>query len=146
MAKVSRIQDYRSIETRREEWLRNYPDKYLACRNRHSWPDLVPGRKLSTRVRFEPWHDPSGERQGCYYHEETCRNCGRVRWRITGPPGQFYSGATSWKYKDPDGYASPTGLEIIKGDYLELLYQRFYLGDQDTVQALEEHAETMEGQ
>jgi hypothetical protein len=128
----------KSIEERQDDWIANYPDKFLACREQHDFPRMVPGKRL-VRTRFEPWVDPEGERVGCYYQEQSCRNCGRIRWRITGPPGAFYLDATRWKYKDPSGYASPKGLGLTKADYLEELFRRVLTGDQDTVNALEEH-------
>jgi hypothetical protein len=137
--KVTKLSDRRSVEAQREEWLRNYPDKFLACRGRaHRWPDIVPGKKI-TRAKFEPYHDPTGEREGCYYQEERCSNCGRIRWRITGPPGAFYLDATKWKYQDPNGYKSPAGLELMGADYKELFYERLLGGDQYTADAVEEH-------
>lgn len=144
MARVTRMADHRTVEVRRAEWLENYPDRFLACRERHEWPSIVPGKRL-VRTKFEPYHDPTGERDGCYYQEQTCRNCGRVRWRITGPPGSFYIDATNWQYRDPRGYATPKGLGIIKADYLEKLLTRVLEGDQYTIQALEEHDESGQG-
>jgi hypothetical protein len=130
--------DTRPIEERREEWLRKYPDRFLACRTGHAFPRPVPGRRKMPRTRMEPWHDPDGRIQGCYYIEQSCGNCGRIRWKITGPRGSYYTDSTKWHYSDPSGYASPAGLGLTYGDYAELFWTRLIEGDQYTEQAAEE--------
>ncbi len=136
---VTKITDYRSVEQRQDEWLNNYPDKFLVCREGHDFPKMRNGKKL-VRTRFEPWVDPEGRLRGCYYQEQSCSNCGRIRWRITGPPHAFYSEATKWSYKDPHGYATPPGLGIPRARYIDKLYDRLLIeNDQYTMQAVEEH-------
>lgn len=139
-ARVFQLDSMKSIEERQQDWLRSYPDKFLACREGHDFPKMVKNRKGHIpRTRFEPWTDPDGYLVGCYYQEQFCSNCGRIRYRITGPPGAFYSEATKWIYKDPHGYATPKGLGISKGMYMDQLFDRVLGQDQDTLQALEEH-------
>ena len=129
--------DTRPVEERREEWLRKYPDRFLACRGGHAFPRPVPGRKMP-RTKLEPWHDPDGRLAGCVYVEQSCANCGRIRWKITGPRGSYYSDSTRWHYNDPKGYASPPGLGLTYGDYAELYWTRLIEGDQYTEQAVTE--------
>jgi hypothetical protein len=135
-----KVTDTRPAEVRRADWLRKYPDKFLACRQGHAFPRPVPGRKMP-RTTLEPWHDPEGERTGCYYVEQSCSNCGRIRWKITGSQGSYYSGSTQWHYKDPKGYASPPGLGLIYADYADLLWERLIEGDHDTARAIDEQQE-----
>lgn len=139
-AKVFQLDSRKSLEERQQDWLRNYPDKFLACREGHAFPKMVTDKRgRIPRTRFEPWVDPEGVLVGCYYQEQFCANCGRIRWRITGPPGAFYSQAGKWFYKDPNGYATPKGLGLTKGMYMDQLFERVLGGDQYTLQALGEH-------
>jgi hypothetical protein len=131
-----RTADTRPIEARRAEWLRNYPDKFLVCRGGHDFPKPVPGRHM-TRTRITPWYD-DGPRNGEVLIVQKCKNCGRERWRISGPRGLYHSGATSWHYSDPPGYASPPGLGISRADYLNLYWERVIDGDKDLLRELEE--------
>jgi hypothetical protein len=134
-----RAPDLRPVEVRREEWLRTYPDKFLACRSSHAFPRPVPGRRMP-RTKIEPYSDPDRPaRDGYRYVEQTCANCGRIRWKVTGPRGAYYAGATKWKYNDPAGYASPHGLGLTYADYAELYWQRLVEGDQDFESALADH-------
>lgn len=136
--------DDRPLEVRQDEWLAKYPDRFIVCREGHDWPKTRPGRKLA-RTKFEPWTDPLGKLVGCYYQEQTCANCGRVRFRVTGPPHAFYSQATKWEYRDPRGYATPPGLGIPRARYIDMLYDRILeQNDQYTTAALAEHAEAAE--
>ena len=116
------------LEIQQKKWLEQYPNRFLACRAGHDWPKIVPGRKLRN-TRLEHWEDPDGEKQGCYYLEQRCGNCGRLRYRITGPRGQAYSGATQWQYSDPHGYATPPGLGIPKSAYMDMYFQRLIDGE-----------------
>jgi hypothetical protein len=111
----------RTDEQKVTDWINHYPDEFLACRNQHAWPDLRPGKKLQ-RTRLNPRPE---EGAGVYYLEQTCKNCHRVRWRLTGSRGGgLYSDAQVWHYRDPDGYGAPPGLGARKGDYMNELYRR----------------------
>lgn len=134
------------IEARRAEWLQNYPDRFLACRTGHAFPKPKADKRNKKQMklpntRMEPWHDPDGRLQGCVYVEQSCGNCGRIRWKITGPRGSYYTDSTKWHYSDPKGYASPAGLGLTYADYAELYWTRLIDGDQYTIAAVEEAEE-----
>ncbi len=150
MARARNV-DTRPVEVRRLEWLEKYPDRFLACRQGHAFPKPVPDRRKPgslrlPRTKMEPWHDPDGILVGCVYIEQSCGNCGRKRWKITGPRGSYYADSTKWHYEDPRGYATPPGLGLGYGDYAELYWGRILEGDQYTIQAVEELAEEQERQ
>ena len=126
---AGRPADTRPVEVRRAEWLENYPDKYLTCRQGHNFPKPAPG-ELLTGTRIMPYHDEDHPRRaGHFYQEQECASCGRLRWRITGPRGAYASQASKWMYKDPRGYAAPPGLGLTRGDYGDRYMDRLIAGD-----------------
>jgi hypothetical protein len=107
-----------------EEWLLHYDDKYLACRMAHDWPRLVPHRRLiRTTIEAMPAHLVEG-RQGVSIITQRCGNCGRLRWRLTGPRGVAYDPNQNWHYRDPHGYAQPKGMGIAKAQFVAEFWRR----------------------
>jgi hypothetical protein len=119
---MSNVTSIRSPELVQREFLHSYPDRYLACRDRHAWPQLKTGRYTGTRQRLIPI--PEEQAQGSYLLEQRCGSCGRLRWRVTGPHGVGYSAASGWHYRDPAGYAAPKGMGLTRGQFLDELYRR----------------------
>jgi hypothetical protein len=132
---------HKTIEVRRAEWLASYPSRFLACRQGHNFPKPIPGRKKMPRTQMEPWHDPDGQLIGCVYIEQSCGNCGRIRWKITGPRGSYYGDSTKWHYNDPRGYATPKGLGLTYADYAELFWARLIDGEPELEVELSAKAE-----
>jgi hypothetical protein len=89
-------------------WLRNYPPKFLACRQAHNFPKLIPGQRKLTRTWVE--RDDDGNRT----IHQSC-TCGRERWRPLNANNTL--GGNGWKYKDPPGYAQPSGYGLTRADF-----------------------------
>ena len=107
----------------REQWLRKYPAKFLACRMGHDFPKLIPGQRKFTRTWIEYDQDT-----GTRTIHQLCRNCSRERWRPL--TGRNLLGGKSWKYKDPKGYAQPPGYGLTKGDFTDT-YWPVIVGEYD---------------
>lgn len=96
-------------EHSRAEWMRKYPAKFMACRQAHNFPKLIPGQKKFGRTIIELDETNGGRviRQFC--------TCGRERYRALNTNGTL--GGKSWKYRDPDGYAQPPGYGFTRSDF-----------------------------
>jgi len=132
--------DMRPIEVRRKEWIDKYPDKFLICRQGHDFPKPFPGRRM-TNTSIVPWFYDDGRREGEVLITQKCKHCGRVRWRISGPRGMYYSEATKWNYDDPKGYATPPGLGIPRSAYGDEYWRRIIDADPDLTQEVEAREE-----
>lgn len=88
-----------------QEWLRNADDKFLACRQRHKFPELEPGRPLPRGARITGPH-----KDGVMMLVFTCqRGCGAVRRLVTVPSGELDMTASyRYRYGDPR-YHAPKG-------------------------------------
>jgi len=107
----------RQLDQRQKDWLNHLPDKFIPCRgDHHDWPVLKPG-PLPRGVRAVP------QAGGCYQVIVTCRNCGRERMKTTLRGGALDRSAI-YKYRDPEGYAAPKGLDLSRADYTAELYRR----------------------
>jgi hypothetical protein len=93
--------------------LSEIPDHQLACRVHHKWPsdDLEAGKPLPRGLVASPVNG-TGRRQGVYEVRDTCRRCGKVRWKLTLPRRVWDPGA-SWRYEDPPDWVT------IPADLLE---------------------------
>ena len=109
--------DRQELQQRQKDWLHHLPDKFIPCRgDHHDWPILKPG-PLPRGVRAIP------QRDGCYQLVIACRQCGRERTKTT-LPGGGYDRSAIYKYRDPEGYAAPKGLDLTRADYTAELYRR----------------------
>jgi hypothetical protein len=117
----------------REQWLRNYPPKFMACRAGHDFPKLIPGDIKFTRT----WIDIEDDLSRTIH--QICKNCRRERWRELIKVGRGWClGGKGWKYKDPKGYAQPPGYGIPRGDF-QAVYWDAIIEGYDKAQ---EHIET----
>jgi hypothetical protein len=102
----------------RAQWLAQYPAKFMACRQGHDFPKLIPGRKNFTRTWIE-FNEDDGSRT----IHQLCRNCRRERWRPLKRVGRgWLLDGKSWKYKDPKGYAQPPGYGISRSTFGEMYW------------------------
>ena len=102
----------------RSQWLAHYPAKFMACRQGHEFPKLIPGLKKYPRTWFE-YDDETGQRT----IHQLCKNCRRERWRPLVKRGRAWLlGGKSWKYKDPKGYAQPPGYGIARNTFAEMYW------------------------
>lgn len=110
--------DVRTPEQKIADFVKHYPDKFLACRgDHHTWPQLKPGRNKDKNVRAYP------HVEGTYVLEMRCSNCGKQRWRITGKGGELEEGG--WNYDKIDGFSVPAKSGITRSDFVRELYRRF---------------------
>lgn len=108
----------------RQEWLRKYPAKFMACRAGHDFPKLIPGDLKFTRTWIE--FDPQTNQRTIH---QLCKNCRRERWRSLVRHGRGWGlGGKSWKYKDPKGYAQPSGYGITRGDFQDVYWDNIVKG------------------
>lgn len=88
-------------------------DDQLACRasgQGHDWPKLRPGKPIPKNLRHEKQED------GCYLRVETCRCCGKRRYRYTLPHGVYDRNALYW-YEDPKNWKRiPRSAEVSRAD------------------------------
>jgi hypothetical protein len=96
------------------EWLRKYPSKFMACRQGHNFPKLIPGKKDFKRTWIE--RDPETSARTIH---QLC-TCGRERWRLLNANNTL--GGRSWKYKDPPGYSQPPGYGLTRGDFADVYW------------------------
>jgi hypothetical protein len=117
MVKVTQI---RTPEQQARDFLANLPDEQLGCMSqRHPWPLIDPRkRQLPNGISARPQHD------GCYQIEETCPNCGKVRWYTTLPGGVFDVNVI-YRYRDPQGWVTKhDDVEATRRDYKAELFRR----------------------
>lgn len=114
-----------------EDWLQRYPARFLACRQGHNFPKLVPGQKrfVRTTIEFHP------DKPGIRIVTQWC-TCGRVRYRRTDARGVWDG---PWRYKDPDGYAQPPGYGRTRADFARVYWGRI-IGDWDESESAIEDA------
>jgi hypothetical protein len=90
------VHELKSAEKVKQDRLSRIPDSQLGCRLRHAWPVLRPGRHstIPKNMRMVP------QRDGCARIQETCRVCGKIRWKLTGVGG-IYLRSAAWHYIQP---------------------------------------------
>lgn len=99
--------------------LNELDDRHLACRaGRHSWPVLIPGRKLPKGI------SATRQADGCYQVTETCAVCDEERTKTTLPNGVYDQSAT-YKYRYPERWIRfSIDEEISRSDIVGELYRR----------------------
>jgi hypothetical protein len=113
--------DTRLLDARARARLDEVPLNVLECRGGpkgHPWPHIkLKAGRLPKGVKF------GRNTEGTCYEEQTCPNCGRVRWRYTGPGWTFLRGER-WTYeKGEQGFSEEPGLGLTRLDYTEKFYQ-----------------------
>lgn len=101
-------------------YLADMDDEQLACRaGRHSWPILIPGRKIPRGIRATlNAHD------GSYQITETCPVCGETRTKTTLPRGVYDRNAV-YRYEYPPNWIRiPLDEPISRADIVAELYRR----------------------
>lgn len=122
----------------RNQWLDKYPAKFLACRQGHNFPKLIPGNRKFGRT----WIEREEETNERTIHQ-LCSTCGRERWRslIYRSKGWVLAG-DKWKYKDPQGYAQPRGYGISRAEFTNIYWDEivsdYYESQEDIETALSE--------
>lgn len=117
----------------RNQWLDNYPAKFLACRQGHNFPKLIPGSRKFVRT----WIERDEETQDRTIHQ-LCGSCGRERWRPIVRHGRgWILGGKSWKYKDPQGYAQPHGYGLTRADFADAYWDEIIGGYDESQEDIE---------
>jgi hypothetical protein len=101
-------------DTRRKSLadLKHVSDETVVCRgDHHDWPQLKPG-PLPKGIRAEP----TAHRDGSQFVIETCRNCGRQRYKVTLPKGVWDVGA-QWQYRGGPADFSHPGEDLTRADF-----------------------------
>lgn len=101
------------------DFLHNLDDKFLECRgDHHDWPVLKLGTDLPRGV------SAIRQRDGCYQLKMRCKNCGKVRSKLTLPKG-VWDLDVGWAYPEvPKGFASPPGSGVTRMDCVAELGRR----------------------
>lgn len=108
-------------DTRRKSLadLKHVSDDTVVCRgDHHDWPQLRPG-PLPKGIRSYP----TGYRDGSQMVVETCKACGRERYKITLPKGVWDISA-GWRYRGgPQDFSHP-GEDLNRADFANELGRR----------------------
>jgi hypothetical protein len=99
--------------------LKHVSDKTMVCRgDHHDWPQLVPG-PLPKGMRAIP----TGYRDGSYEVTQTCRACGRQRYKLT-LPNHVWDASAGWRYRGgPKDFSHP-GEDLNRADFTAELGRR----------------------
>jgi hypothetical protein len=112
-------------DTERAQDLVEIDDAIVFCRARgflggHEWPKL--NKRLNGRL--PKGFRPVLQRDGTVLMNETCANCGKIRWWETGQGGTWNPGAKRHYTNPPNWKVVPANLGITSRDFDAEAYRR----------------------
>jgi hypothetical protein len=123
MATIVTPISHKTVNQLKLEFLASIPDGQLMCRatHFHPFPSLDPrDEDLPIGISALPQKD------GCWQMNETCPNCGKVRWYTTLPGGWFDLDVL-YQYKPPRDWVTlpaDSPFTVTARDYKSELFRR----------------------